>query len=410
MIKRQENFSTDNVQELGKLGVILGNAGVGEKKDPAYLKNFSKDQRHYMQHLQHLHDNTGLGFSSRNSKGYGQIADYFFKNQGKKGFFAVNAGNPAGGQTAALIDMPLTDVSNGYFNQAFIADQVLTDSPVMMRTGHIGRYGQDHNVYNNPDTIRAEGSANVQQTFPVSRDFLNYNVGTFALKDSLSPDDYMNVMRPFNAEEDLTIALKQILMLSREIQLSDMLFTTANYPNSSVIDLSTENDRFDKPASSSIDEQVLKLRDSIRNQCGMNPNTAIIDEAVFEAMSRHPQARGTIFKDVSMNRTASEEEVRKLLQVERLLIGRVARADDVSPDSALQRVWTKNLWMGYVAPTKALRQKTFGYYHHFRTSDSFIIARQSVGNPVNKEVFCYLSWQHHPVDYKCGGVITNAIS
>ena len=223
--------------------------------------------------------------------------------------FAINAGAPAGGQVKALIDLPLTDTSQGYYNKNFIGKEILTPSSVMMRTGHIGRYGNEHNNPPAGDLVRAEGRANVKQVVPVSRDFLNYHVGTYAIKDSLSPDDYMNVLRPFDAEADVVIALKHILMMICEIQIAEALTATTGYPAGSVRTLANANERFDVPASSSIDKEVLALRNSIRTECGQDANTAVMDANTFEAVSRHPQARGAIYNTVSRDRTASEAEV-----------------------------------------------------------------------------------------------------
>ena len=410
MIQPTTDFSVDNVAEISQFGGLTGGVGGGEKRQPDFIKNFAKNQRPCFEHMKLLKDLTMLEFDSRNSNSYKKIIDRFSGLYKQKGYFATNSGNPAGGQLKALIDLPLTDVSLGYFNDNFIGKDILTPSPVIQRSGHIGVYGNEHNNPPGKDDIRAEGRANVKQLFPYSYDFINYLVGTYAIKDSLSPDDYRNVMRPFDAEEDVTIALKVLLMLICEIDIASTLTNTANYPSDNVTTLSNASERFDVPATSSIDKVVQDLRNNILTACGQSPNTAVMDKTVFEVISRHPQAKGTIYKDVSHTRTASEEEVRKLLQVDRLLIGKTSRTSSNARDATRSRVWGKDIWLGYVNPTKTKRQLTFGYYHHFMNADSFIISRQSVGNPMNKELFCYQSWQHHYVDFKCGGIIKSAIS
>ena len=409
MINGRTDFSMEGVASASQFSGLSGGLGVGVRKKPKTLENFSKDPSAYFNRLKLLRDQTLLNFDSRGGKNYSQIIEHFSNNYAQNGYFAVNGGNPAGGQIKALIDLPLSDVSQGYFNDSFIGKDILTPSPVIMRSGHIGTYGNEHNNPPDKDDIRAEGRANVKQMYPVSRDFLNYLVGTFAIKDSLSPDDYMNVIKPFDAEADSIMGLKAILMLICEIDIANVLTDTTNYPAGSVSTL-TGNERFDEPSTSSIDKVAQSVRNSVLTECGQSPNTAVMDKTTFEVISRHPQARGTIFKDVSMNRTASEEEVRKLLQVDRLLIGKASRTNSNARGAQRSRVWGKDIWLGFVDPAKRKRQVTFGYYHHFQNADSFVISRQSVGNPMNKELFCYQSWQHHFVDFKCGGIIKNAIS
>lgn len=130
---------------------------------------------------------------------------------------------------------------------------------------------------------------------------------------------------------------------------------------------------------------------------------------MFDYLSRHPDVLGTLFQDMSSSRTASEEEVRKVLQVDKLLIGRTAKTSSDSSTAALSRVWGKDVWMGYISPSKMLREPNFGFYHHYQNADSYVIARQSIGNPVNQDIFTYMSWQHHITDYNCGGLLRTVI-
>ena len=336
MITPKDSFSTDNIIDAKSLGAFGGGLGGGERRTPEIVENFSKNSLPYFERLNTLRNQTLLNFDSRGGDFYKNVLDHFSTNyQGNSYFnnaqFAVNAGNPAGGQTRALIDLPLSDVSLGYFNKNYIGMDILTPSPVMERTGHVGRYGNEHNNPPSGEQIRAEGRANVKQLNPVSRDFLNYHVGSYALKDSLSPDDYRNMMRPFDAESDVVIALKEILMLICEIEIAGFLTDTTNYPTNSVRTLANANERFDVPSSSSIDKEVGALRNAIRTECGVDPNVAVMDANTFESVSRHPQARGTIFNTMSTERTASEAEVMKLLQVDKLLIGKTSRTTSNSP-------------------------------------------------------------------------------
>ena len=257
-----------------------------------------------------------------------------------------------------------------------------------------------------------EGRSNVKQLNPLSRYLKDYRVQSYGIQDSISPDDYRNVPSPFVAEEEAILFMKAILMLICEIQLAEQMMNTATYAGNAdhVIALSNDADRFSSPSTSSVDKQVQTLRDRILRDSGMEVNTAVMDKTVFENISRHPQARGTIFAGLSEIRTATKQDVMKLLKVDRLYIGRSASANSSARNAKLSRVWGKDVWLGYVAPTRGKRQLTFGYHHHFATGDAMVISRQSIGNPMNKDFFCYENWQHNITDPRCGGLIKNAIA
>ena len=395
----------------------LGSFSTGAKKiTPAYLANFAKDQRPYMKHLKHLYEMTGgMEFGHRGNDNYKKILDHFSSIRGGGAnpyYFAENVGIPAGGQTNAIVDVPLTDISNAFVNDMWIAKQILTDAAVMERSGKIGEFGNEQNNPPDADEVLVEGRANVKQLNPLARYLKDYRVMSYGIQDSLSPDDYRNVMSPFVTEEETILFMKAILMLICEIQLAEQMMNVATYADVSnhVITLSADADKFSSPSSSSVDKQVQLLRDRILADSGMEVNTAVMDKTVFENISRHPQARGTIFAGLSEIRTATEQDVMKLLQVDRLFIGRSARANSSARDAKLSRVWGKDVWLGYIAPTRGKRQLTFGYHHHFATGDSLVISRQSIGNPMNKDFFCYENWQHNLTDPRCGGLIKNAIA
>lgn len=391
-------------------GIIGANFTKGKKGIAPYLENFAEDPTAYQEHLKHLETLTAgtIGFNPRGSELYSKIIDLYTASNRRSAF--AQTGIPGGGQIESLIDLPLSDLSNGYFNDMYMAHKILTNSPVVMRTGRIGAYGNQHNVALDKDSVLAEGSSAVQQVPTRDMSFDDYHVRTYALQDVVSPDDRMNTLRPFQPEEDITISLKQLLMLCCEIDLANQMLNAANYPATNTKTLANANDKFSSGETSSIHDEALNARNAVLDGCGMEANVAVMDKKVFEAVSRHPQVLGQVFNTLSTQRTANEEQVAQVLQVDKLYVGKTARAASSDRNSTLSRVWGKDLWIGHIEETKSLRQKSFGYFHHFAASDAFIISRQGILNPMLKEIFSYMSWQHHILDYKCGYLIKGAIA
>ena len=373
-LKGSSAIQQDKIQQAEEIIAAVGdNFTAGKRGTASYLKNMANDPLSYSRHLDHIQKMTGgfVGFNPRGSEQYSKILELF--NQGNRSSFA-QTGIPGGGQVQALVDLPLTDISNGYFNDDYIGNRILTDSPVMMRTGLLGSYGNNHNVALDKNSVLAEGASTVQQVNTRDMSFENYHVRTFALQDIITPDDRMNTNKPFQAEEDITISLKQLLMLCCEIDIANQINDAANYPAANVETLGSADQKFNDYENSNIHEVVQKMRNAIITACGKAPNTVVMDKLTKETLGRHPQVLGQIFGTLSTDRTANEEQIAKIFDVDRIMIGMTARSATADKGAALSRVWGKDIWLGHVANAKSLRQKSFGYYHHFDTSDAFTVS------------------------------------
>lgn len=256
-----ENFAvqgggvTDDVPSLNKVAGALrasfNSGGHSELFGP--LRDFKKDNRPYLYSMMVLKMiSGGMDFDSRfrprterereAGSFYEDVVNHFSGNlptiAQDMNIFAVNTGNPAGGQLKSLVDLPLTDIARGYFNKDWIGNMILTNSPVMYQTGLIGLHG---NEQNNPPTatdVIAEGTGNVHQLKRPSTAFDTYNVRTYAIMDSVTQNDRRNYMLPFDAERDLVTMLKTLLMLICEIDIQAKLTNTTNtYNPASVIAL-----------------------------------------------------------------------------------------------------------------------------------------------------------------------------
>ena len=409
-LKGHNKISLEKIDKASDVtGVVGTNFTKGRKGIAPYLENFAEDPTAYQNHLKHLEDLSAgtLGFNHRGSELYSKIIDLYTASNRRSAF--AQTGIPGGGQIQSLIDLPLTDFSNGYFNDNYIANKILTDAPVVMRTGRIGAYGNQHNVALDKESVLAEGAASVQQVPTRDMEFDNYHVRTYALQDIVTPDDRMNTLRPFEPEEDITISLKQLLMLCCEIDLANQILNAASYPSGHTKTLANATDKFSDRENSDVHGEAQLGRNAVLKSSGVEVNTAAMDKLVFEALSRHPQVLGQVFNTMSTDRTANMEQVAQVLQVDNLYVGKASRAASADRNSALSRVWGKDIWLGHIDDTKSLRQKSFGYFHHFATSDAFVISRQGILNPMNKEIFSYMSWQHHILNYNCGYLIKGAI-
>lgn len=408
--KTPESVTNEALNEAlrkATLGVALSGEG-GKDLTPKYYRREKKQD--VFQFLNLILEQTAnrAKFFARDSEMHRAIIKEFstlpnFRN------FADNPGAHYDGQFQAMVDLPLTDVSNGYFNDMYIAEAILTPLSVMRQTGTIWEYGEEHLEDHNPNDFLADGIGEVKSADTNSRKVqAMYNIATYGLKSQLDVNEYKNVMLPFDAEADLTRAITQILMLMCEIDLATKIMTASDYSASTNQAIASGSEVDVKPRERGVVETaVTKLRTAVRNACGHWPNTMVCDSDVIEKLIRHDDVRGQIWQDLTTSRLASIAEVKKVFQVDRLFIGKALKA---SSGSGLTPVWGKNIFLGYIDPMRALRQRTLGYFGHYNTMSGFTIKTQSRGNPINTEFFQYRNWQHLITNRSCGGMITNVIS
>ena len=321
-----------------------------------------------------------------------------------------NAGDITGGQLGAQIDLPLTDVLLAYYNEAFLCDDILTPNPAEKQSGKIGRIKNHHNQTLDRNDARVEGQGNVAQVDSTGYSYQRFEVDQYALMDVLTANDVRNVLNPFNPRREITVALGMLLKLMKEVHLASIIFSDAHLDAKNKTTLTSP---LSDLKNSDFDGFITTAHKALIESCGSDGNIAVMDSLVFKDLSRHPQIRGTYFKDMSKSTVASFDNVRDSLQVEKLLVGKAYTAAGTDYDSALSRVWTKKMFLGHIPGMKSLRTKTYGFHHFYQQKMDYVISRQSIGNPQNEDIFAYMNWsfdEGEELDKRCGYVASNVIA
>ena len=131
-------------------------------------------------------------------------------------------------QQRAIVDKLLTNVSNQLIPEGYISEMILPELKVVQTTGLIGKYSNDH--LRIIDT-RVGGKGEYPMVDTVVRSSDAYKLQDHALKEILVEDDFDNVEKPFDAEQDSTVALTTHLWLEKEKGLADALSDTAVITN-----------------------------------------------------------------------------------------------------------------------------------------------------------------------------------
>jgi hypothetical protein len=130
-------------------------------------------------------------------------------------------------QLRAIVDKLLTNVSNGLFQdmENFIAERLLTNIGVVQQSGIVGKYGTNHlRVHANYMGGRGEAPrvALVQPNVATK-----YYVEDHGLEEIVTPNDYANFEKPFDAERDKTLHLTYANLVAKEVALAAAMDSAA---------------------------------------------------------------------------------------------------------------------------------------------------------------------------------------
>lgn len=280
------------------------------------------------------------------------------------------------GQTRAIVDKLLTQVSNAYIPEGYVSESVLPNIPVVQTTGKLGQYGQAHLRITN--TVMG-GKGKARRVDTIIREDVNYHVENHGLESEVSPDDYRNVEDPFDAEQDEVVGLTTMLWLGKEKSLADTMGNTAVMTQNKTLAGGAQLDKY------STSNPLAEFRDAhkaVKDGSGVPPNAAVMSWEVFNSLKYHPgilEALG--YKD---NRAGllTKDDIARAMDVRQLFIGEPSfnSAKD-GQSSSLGSVWGKNI-IFYVRPQSVGKyQVSLGYYLTYRSEPARKVHKFPVNNP-----------------------------
>ena len=261
-----------------------------------------------------------------------------------------------GTQDKAIVDKLLTNVSQMIKPVGFISEMILPVINVVQYSGKIGRYGNSH--------MRIETTiSGGRNEFPLietnTRTSDSYSLATHGLKDILTPEDFANVEKPFDARSDSVEDLTTRLFLGKEKGLADALTSTAIITQN--VTLSGTSQYSDYANSDPLGD-FSTARSTIRSAVGTVPDTAVMDWATADMLRYHPDLLDNLgFKD-SRPGGLNTDELAKAMGVRRVLIAEAVynsakkgQADVIAP------VWGKHIVFGVMPEKPSKQQVTVGY-------------------------------------------------
>src|SRR4030095_552145 len=237
------------------------------------------------------------------------------------------------------VDSLLTQISIAYANPAFISDQMSPILNVNKQSDLYPTYDMSH-WFRDEARIRAPRTRSEGGGWTVGTD--SYFCNRFSFRAEISDEERDNADSVWNLEEDATTFAKGMVDMRRERALAARVFTTGVWANDDPApgdfvvwsDYSNSNPLTD----------MTKYVDEVESRIGREANTFVIGKAVYNQLRWHPDLLDSI--KWTQRGVLTEELIRSLLDVERLLIGRglVTTSPEGTPEASVvySRIWGKH--------------------------------------------------------------------
>lgn len=253
----------------------------------------------------------------------------------------------------------LTNISIGYTNAAFIAEDVMTIQRVNGKTGEFFKYGKE--VFTPEYDVREPYSRAREIRHEYSKD--NYVSTPHALMEPVSwdeRDEARDAGIPLEPYADATELVTEKLKLGREIDVSDLLRNIPTYVAGHSLTLAGTLQWSNYSGSVPLDDVALPGA-AMRPKIGGKPNLCIMPDPVWQKWRRHPQILDALGSDNVTNGRATKEQAAELLEVEELFVPESTyNSSPAGRAESMVDIWGKDVVFLRRERTSRRKQITFG--------------------------------------------------
>lgn len=256
------------------------------------------------------------------------------------------------------VDQLLTNVSIGYSNAGYIADQIFPVVPVDKQSDKYLTYDKSH-WFRNEAKIRATGTKSERGGWNYSSD--TYFCDRFSYGHEIYDEERDNADNAFQLDSDAAEFATDKILMQREVAFASGFFTTSVWGTDKTG--GTDFTRWSDYAGSNPLVDVSDWMDTIEASIGREPNRLVIGKQVWSKLKWHPDLIDTI--KYTQRAQMGIELAATLFEVERILVGRAIYT--TSPEGTAEasvsysRIWGKHALLIYVPNTPSLRQPAAGY-------------------------------------------------
>lgn len=252
----------------------------------------------------------------------------------------------------------LTQFSIAYRNAQYINDLIMPRMQVTEKTGNYAKYGTENFRANLGNIYRAPGTRAVAADYSVSQG--EYSCKEKSIEKKVPWEMQKNVQLPYNAKRDATQMIMDMILVNQEKVLRDYMTSTSNLPLNITL---TGTDQWNDYANSDPFDDIETAITTVFTTTGTRPNTMVISYDVFRKLKTHPDVREAMkyTNGGQPSETDMGNYLKQYFSLSNVYVGTAHCDTTVEGQTAsLSAIWTKDVWVMYVAPTPSLMMPTFG--------------------------------------------------
>lgn len=257
------------------------------------------------------------------------------------------------------VDTLLTNISIGYRNPSYIADQIFPIVPVMKQSDIVPKYDQSH-WFRNTARVRAPGTKSQGGGWTVDTSD-TYYAHRFSFRAEIDDESRSNTDAPFNLDRDGTEFVTDKMQLAREVKFATDFFKTGVWGDDDTG--GTDFTQWSDYGSSSPLVDITTYMDTVEGKIGREPNSLVLGKQVWSKLKWHPDLIDTIKHTQTAMMTL--QLAAALMELQRILVGRAiytTSAEGTAEASvSYSRVWGKNALLIYVPDRPSLMTPAAGY-------------------------------------------------
>lgn len=256
------------------------------------------------------------------------------------------------------VDRMLTNISIGYKNAAYIADQIFPIVTVTDVSGIVPNFNQSA-WFRDGAHLRAVGSPSRGAGF--TTDITpKYACDRYSFRGEIFDDIRRQAQQPFNLDRETTEFVTDKCQMRREIAFASSFFTTSVWTDRVG---GTDFTKWSDYGASTPLTDVSTFMDNVEGRIAREPNTLTMGKQVWVKTKWHPELIDMV--KYTQKGQLTVDLVASLFEIEKIHIGRsiyTTSAEGTAEASVTySRIWGKHALLLYVPSAPSLMTPAAGY-------------------------------------------------
>lgn len=250
------------------------------------------------------------------------------------------------------VDPLLTNVSIGYKNAQYIADEIAPMVMVKKQSGIVPKFDQSH-WFRDEAKLRAPGTKSYRGGY--TTDLTDkYFCDRYSFGAEIYDDDRDNADSPFDLDRQATELVTDKLQMAREVKFATDFFTTSKWGTDKTG--GTDFTAWSTYATSNPLEDISAYMDTVEGLIAREPTLAVFGKQVWLKLKWHPDIIDTI--KYTQRAQMTTELFAALIEVPKVLIGRAiyTTSGEGTAEASVSytRIWGKHGLLIYTPGSPSL--------------------------------------------------------